>query len=170
MTLDLEIRPITLKDTDARHRFWIQLSDEQIGMVHEPHEIDLHTHETHDKILDFLRNRRGLWLVALNSHEIIGEIDLSIKNLSRIRHIASLTMGVLKANQGQGIGTKLMAKSLEWAAAQQLKRIELYVFASNIKAQNLYKKYGFVLEGVRKNFLKISENSYEDDFLMAKYL
>jgi ribosomal-protein-alanine N-acetyltransferase len=165
------IRLITINDTDARHRFWVELSYEQTGMVHTYDETDLHRHETHDKIRDFLHSNRGLWLVAFNNNdEIIGEIDITVKNLVRVKHVGVLTVGILKQYQSQGLGSALMNEALAWAKSSGLRRLELFVFASNEKAQNLYKKFGFTHEGTRKNFLRHGENNFEDDFLMAAYI
>jgi ribosomal protein S18 acetylase RimI-like enzyme len=168
--MNFVIRPITLKDCDARHRFWVELSFEQSGMVHTADETDLHTHETYDKIQDFLRSRRGLWLIALHNNQVVGEIDISVKPFVRIKHCGLLTIGVIKAYQDRGLGSKLMEEALLWAKKEGLKRIELYVFDSNKKAQNLYKKYNFIVEGRRKFFLYHGDNNYEDDLLMALYL
>jgi len=164
------LKHIGVKDIHARHNFWVGLQFEQTGIVHTSDEIEVHTHETHDKIHDFLRMRRGLWLVAVNNkQEIIGEVDIIIKNLARIKHVGLLSIGVQKSYQGLGLGSALLSHALLWAQAQGLKRVELNVFASNKAALGLYKKYGFVVEGQRKNYLRHDENIFEDDFLMAAY-
>jgi ribosomal protein S18 acetylase RimI-like enzyme len=168
---NIQLRPIGLKDTHARHSFWVELSFEQKGMVHTSEEIEIHTHETHDKIQAFLHMHKGLWLVALNDRqEIIGELDILVKNLARIKHVGVLTMGILKAYQGLGLGSALLNEALRWAHVQKLKRIELNVFESNTAALGLYKKHGFIIEGKRKNFLRHSQDIFEDDFLMALLL
>lgn len=165
------LRKIMLSDDQERHQFFVELSMAQTGMVHTIDEIDIHTYETHDKIHDFLKNKRGLWLVALNGQKkIVGEIDILVKDLARIRHNGSLTVGVLPAFQGQGLGTLMMERALLWAREQQLSRIELSVFYGNTKAQKLYEKFGFVIEGQRKNFLRHQDGTFEDDLMMAKYL
>lgn len=164
------LRHISLKDINTRHNFWVELQYEQSGIVQTCDEIEVHTHETHDKVQDFLRMHRGLWLVALNNkHEIIGEVDIIIKNLARIKHVGVLTIGILKAYQSLGLGSALLTHALLWAKTQGLKRVELSVFASNKKALGLYKKHGFVIEGQRKNYLYHGDEIYEDDFLMATY-
>lgn len=167
----ITLRPISMKDVNERHEFFVNLSIAQTGMVHTVDEIDIHTHETHDKIHDFLKNRRGLWLLAINKKgKVVGEVDIFVKHLARIRHNGLLTIGVLPAYQSQGLGTILMDHALLWAKEHGLLRIELAVFASNARARDLYKKFGFVVEGTRKDFLCHGDKSFEDDLLMAKYL
>lgn len=166
----VHLRKITLNDVEQRHEFFVNLSMAQAGMVHTIDEIDIHTHETYDKIHDFIKNRRGLWLVAISQqNNIIGEIDILVKNLSRIRHNGQLTIGILPTYCGLGLGTSLMEQALLWAQQQQLLRIELSVFSTNLRAQKLYKKFGFIIEGVRKNYLRHEDGSFEDDLMMAKY-
>lgn len=165
------VRTILFTDVNERHEFFVKLSMAQAGMVNTIDEIEIHTYETHDKINDFLRNRRGLWLVALSPQKkIIGEIDITVKNFARIKHNGNLTIGILPEYQGQGLGTLLMDHALAWASEQKLLRIELSVFNGNQPAKALYEKYGFVVEGVRKNFLRQDDGVFDDDILMAKYL
>lgn len=167
----LTLRPVTLADSSARHRFFVELSLEQTGIVHTPDEIDFHTQESEEHIGDFLRNKRGLWLVAVDSQgEIVGEVDILVKNLERVRHVGVLTVGVLKHHQRLGLASALLTEALNWSRQNGLLRIELSVFAKNAAALALYNKHGFVVEGIRKNFLRRGPSEYEDDVLMAKYL
>lgn len=165
------IRSITRQDALARHEFFCELSRAQVGMLHSVDEIDEDYRESLEQIDDFFYMRRGLWLIAENEWgEIIGEIDITIKPWRRIRHVGSLTMGVAPKMQGQGLGSLLIEESFKWARAQGLTRIELYTFSSNIKAQNIYIKHGFIKEGIRKNYIRLEDGNYEDDYLFAKHL
>lgn len=165
------VRNILFTDVNERHEFFVKLSLAQTGMVNTIDEIEIHTYETHDKINDFIRNKRGLWLVALSPlKKIVGEIDITIKNFARIKHNGMLTIGILPEYQNQGLGSLFMDQALKFAHERELRRIELSVFASNQPALALYKKYGFVVEGLRKNFLRRDDGSFEDDVIMAKYL
>lgn len=166
----LEVRPITKKDADLRHPFFAELTINQEGMVHKPEELGLFHSETYDKILDFLCNHRGLWLIALCENKVVGEIDITVKDMARVKHVGQLTIGVLPEFHGRGIGSVLMKEALDWCTEQGIKRIELFVFRNNEKAIKLYEKFGFVVEGVRKNYLRHDDGTFEDDFLMAKYL
>jgi ribosomal protein S18 acetylase RimI-like enzyme len=165
------IRSVVEKDASERHHFFVHLSMAQIGVVHTVDETTLHTEESEQQIKDFLRNHRGLWLVAVDEHhKIVGEIDITVKNLDRIRHNGFLTMGILPEYQGLGLGTAMMKEAISWAIEHKLLRIELSVFKNNLKARKLYTNYGFVIEGLRKNYLKNEDGSFEDDCMMAKYL
>ena len=57
-------------------------------------------------------------------------------------------MSVARPWRGQGIGTLLMARAVDWARASGVvRRIELKVFVRNVRAIHLYEKFGFVVEG-----------------------
>jgi RimJ/RimL family protein N-acetyltransferase len=165
----VQVRGILFTDVNERHEFFVKLSMAQAGMVHTIDEIEIHTHETHDKIYDFLRNKRGLWLVAVDTNKkIVGEVDITVKNLARIKHNGMLTVGILPEHQGQGLGSLLLEQAFLWAGAHNLLRIELSVFADNEPAKRLYEKFGFVVEGVRKNFLRLDDTTFVDDLIMTK--
>ncbi|MGC8992263.1 MAG: GNAT family N-acetyltransferase, partial [Thermoplasmata archaeon] len=69
----------------------------------------------------------------------------------------------------EGIGSALMEESIKWAKEQNIEKITLEVFSTNTNAIELYKKFGFEIEGIRKKQFKILGN-YVDDVLMAKFL
>ncbi len=70
----------------------------------------------------------------------------------------------------KGFGNKLIQEIILFAKNKNKKRIELTVASTNINAINLYKKNGFVQEGILKYYTHlISENKYVDEIAMAYY-
>ena len=65
----------------------------------------------------------------------------------------------------KGVGSKLISHTVEYAKNNGLSFISLEVRESNINAQSLYKKFGFVVEGRRKNFYK---DPAEDALIFTK--
>lgn len=169
--IPVTIRPIKRSDASFRHAFFVELSLWQTGMVHTADEIDYHVVESQEKIDDFLKNQRGLWLIALDDNaRFIGEVDILVKKLKRVQHVGQLSIGVLKNFNNLGLGSFLMEEAIGWAKREGLLRLELTVFKSNINAQNLYKKYGFNIEGTRQKYLRHKDGRFEDDLLMALLL
>lgn len=70
--------------------------------------------------------------------------------------------------QGKGVGTKLMEAIIDVADNWlMLVRVELTVFTDNEKAINLYKKFNFEVEGLKKK-AAIRNGEYVDEFIMAR--
>ena len=90
-------------------------------------------------------------------------------NLKRIRHGAYIVIGILKVHQNKGIGSALFDKLTEWAENNAIKRLELTVMTHNHAGINLYKKYGFEIEGIKKCAMFVN-NVYVDEYYMAKIL
>ncbi|MCU7497541.1 MAG: GNAT family N-acetyltransferase, partial [Ignavibacteria bacterium] len=90
-------------------------------------------------------------LVAETDGKVIGMIGLHVFKNARQRHIASLGMMVRTEYQGKGIGKKLMESILDLADNWlMLVRIELDVTEDNERAVNLYRSFGFEIEGKKK--------------------
>ncbi|MDP3560972.1 MAG: GNAT family N-acetyltransferase [Legionellaceae bacterium] len=122
-------------------------------------------HTTRDFVLN---NISGNWpqVVAISEGELIGWCDITALDRPVFAHIGSLGMGVLAAYRGQGIGKALISAALQKARAKGLTRIELTVRENNKAAIALYKKFGFVAEGIHKNGVCI-DGQYENHIFMA---
>ena len=99
---------------------------------------------------------------------IIGTAGLHIMHNSRLRHSASMGIMVHKDFQNKGVGTKLMEAIIDIADNWlMLVRVELGVFADNEKAINLYKKFNFEMEGLKKK-AAIRNGVYVDELIMGR--
>lgn len=76
-------------------------------------------------------------------------------------HITNIA--VLPEYRGKKIGEQLLMKMIETMMVKGAKRATLEVRVSNIVAQNLYRKFGFVNGGIRKGYY--SDNQ-EDALVM----
>ena len=75
-----------------------------------------------------------------------------------------MNIAVKKSKRHRKIATKLFFAVLEYAKIENICRIILEVRQSNDEAIALYKKFGFEVDGVRKNYYK---NPKEDAILMS---
>ena len=66
---------------------------------------------------------------------------------------------VKKSKRNEGIGSKLLNKILEIAAAKNAKTITLEVNEKNLPAIKLYQKFGFEKVGLRKKYYYNTENA-----------
>ena len=66
------------------------------------------------------------------------------------RHgFGDIGMAVAREWRGRGVGSALLAASIEWARERGLHKLTLGVFAQNAAAIALYRKFGFLEEGRR---------------------
>jgi len=78
-------------------------------------------------------------------------------------------MGVLDGYRGQGLGERLIRAALDAAREAGFERISLSVYARNTRAAALYRKVGFVVEGVRVRGKKL-DGEYDDVHIMGLIL
>jgi L-phenylalanine/L-methionine N-acetyltransferase len=91
-------------------------------------------------------------LVADHSGRLIGMTTLHQEQHPRLAHSAGLGMAILPEYWGLGIGSRLMAALLDLADNWLgLRRVELEVNTDNPAAIHLYQKFGFVIEGTKRN-------------------
>ena len=86
----------------------------------------------------------------------------------RRRHAMTLGISVLPEAQGQGVGLALMQALCDWADRWgQVLRLELSVFADNQRAIALYRRCGFVQEGLHIGYA-LRDGQYVDSLSMAR--
>jgi putative acetyltransferase len=110
-----------------------------------------------------------LHLLALAEGIVVGSAGLqSLAWTPRRRHVAGLGISVAAAWQGKGVGDELMRRLLEWADSWAgYLRIELTVYVDNARAIALYRKHGFVEEGVNRAHA-LRDGVYVDSLMMAR--
>jgi len=106
--------------------------------------------------------------VAVEQDKIVGWCDITPGSQGEA-HVGKLGMGVLKSHRGQGLGRKLLEATLAKTRRQAFEKIELSVYSSNAPGLALYRKMGFVEEGVRKR-ARLVDGIYDDIILMALFL
>lgn len=122
----------------------------------------------HRKVqLDHLKDRKSLTLVAEVEGEIVGSLTLWKTGLRKMRHIRELGMLIIDGYREMGIGGALMDYALKWAKRQKnVEKVVLGVFSTNKRAIRLYKKFGFIVEGIIKR-QHILKGKYADEIRMA---
>ncbi|MDM5337416.1 GNAT family N-acetyltransferase [Fictibacillus enclensis] len=111
-----------------------------------------------------------LFLVADVDGRIAGFARCEGSPLRRLSHKVEFGVCVLKEFWGYGIGKMLLQETINWADAQDIKKISLSVLETNTKAIALYEKLGFETEGVLKYDKRLSDGNYYNTILMGKLL
>lgn len=73
----------------------------------------------------------------------------------------------VKSERGQGIGTALIQKAIEWAENNNLKGLALEVQDNNLLACRFYAECGFVIDTVNTMLYR---NINNDEFVVFWYL
>ena len=110
--------------------------------------------------------QRNPHVVALIAGKVVGWCDICPIGRPVYAHGGVLGMGILAEHRGRGIGEALMRSALEQARTRGLTRIELTVRADNERAIALYRKIGFLDEGVKRKAIRV-DGRYIDVVCMA---
>jgi len=85
--------------------------------------------------------------VASHAGEVVGWCEVVRLSKPLFQHVGIFEAGLLPEWRGQGIGQSLITTTLDAAFERGFVRIELTVFANNLRAIALYEKMGFSKEG-----------------------
>lgn len=106
-------------------------------------------------------------LVLVDGDAVVGWCNIFPAGRPVQSHVGLVAMGLRPDWRDKGWGTKLMRQSLAAADAYGFTRIELTVYAQNPRAQALYRKLGFVQEGVKRRSV-IIDDVVHDEIMMAR--
>jgi len=92
-------------------------------------------------------NTDKLWLLVKDGEEAVGLLIAGVHTdspLFKYRHwIEVEALYVAESQRGSGIAHRLLNRAYTWAEDKGLSRVQLYVTASNIRAQSVYNEQGF---------------------------
>ncbi|MGY0694343.1 N-acetyltransferase family protein [Virgibacillus sp. FSP13] len=163
------IREVKEHDKEALLQLIKQVDSESKYMLHDANERKTTEESLKKMIATFTNEHNSIILVAEESDKLVGYFLVVGGKVNRTRHSAYLVIGILREQRGKGIGTAFFTKAEKWAREHGLHRLELTVVIENDAAIRLYKKAGFVIEGVKKHSLCI-EGVFKDEYYMAKLL
>ncbi|WP_106495049.1 GNAT family N-acetyltransferase [Lentibacillus sp. Marseille-P4043] len=163
------IREVKEHDAEALLQLIKQVDSESAYMLHDPNERTTTVESLRKMITTFAKEHNSIILVAEEDGQLAGYFLAVGGKVNRTRHSAYLVIGILREHRGTGIGTAFFTKAEKWAWEHGLHRLELTAVIENEAAVGLYKKAGFVIEGVKKHSLCI-EGTFKDEYYMAKLL
>jgi ribosomal protein S18 acetylase RimI-like enzyme len=142
----------------------------RVDTPYAPDEFNPSVERIRDRIIEVRSSDNSLFLVAQAGRNMVGALTCGGGTLKADRHMTALGVYVAKPWREQGIGSALMEQALEWAKVSPVvERVELEVFAQNVRAIHLYEKYGFEHEG-RKRRLYYQNGEPMDMLMMALLL
>ena len=165
----MEIRQAKLGDETNLVSLFSLLDQETNFMLMETGERKTTIEKQAEIIKEFTKSNTRVLFVASEGKQIVGFLGGTSGSATRERHTIHIAMGVLASYWGKSIGTELLQAMFTWSTDNHFHRIELTVMEANKRANALYKKSGFEIEGVRKDSLKVDGN-YVNEFYMAKLI
>lgn len=108
-----------------------------------------------------LENALSLWLVAVEDGAVAGYVG----SQSVLGEADMMNLAVSPDFRQQGIGEKLVRALVSELRDAGVQSLTLEVRASNLAAQGLYEKLGFLQTGCRRNYYK---NPKEDALILRK--
>jgi ribosomal protein S18 acetylase RimI-like enzyme len=136
------IRKIRESDAEQFLNLCQKLDDETRFMLLESGERTTTIEEQRDQVESLLKQENQTIFVAEHDNQIVGYLAAYGGDFKRNRHSAYLTIGILSAFTGQGIGTQLLRALEEWAQQHHIHRLELTVMTHNKAGIALYRKQG----------------------------
>lgn len=109
-----------------------------------------------------LNNDTSLFWVATENNDVIGYIGMSVV----IDEGYIFNVAVSETHRKKGVGSALINELVTYGKKNNLCFITLEVRESNMNAQSLYSKFGFIKVGERKNYYSEPK---ENAILLTKY-
>lgn len=164
------LRCPTKSDAAELSKLRVKIDGETENLDREPGE-GLLTPEDFEKLIyeDSIAEKT-LFLVAEVESKIVGFTRCEGNKLSRFRHKSEFGICISKDYWGYGIGRTLLENILKWADTTGIEKISLTVVQANRKAIELYKRYGFVEEGLIIKDRIHKDGNYYNTVIMGRFL
>jgi ribosomal protein S18 acetylase RimI-like enzyme len=110
----------------------------------------------------------GLRVVAERHGEVAGFLKLDPGRYVSVSRTARMQLVVRRDVQGKGIGQELLRAAISWAEGGAVDRIEVFVRETNVRALDLYKRFGFVEEGRLRQRVRLPDGRRVDDVVLGR--
>jgi ribosomal protein S18 acetylase RimI-like enzyme len=107
-----------------------------------------------------------VFFVATVDGEVVGWSHLDLPQLEKLQSTAQLTVGVRGDVQGNGVGSKLLERALDWAEANGYRKVYNSVPTTNDRAIAFLEHRGWDTEGVRTDHYTIGDE-HVDEVMLA---
>ena len=169
MMTQVTLRKIHPEDASGFSALHKTLAEETHFMLLEPEAVREDLQAQTQWITGCVESETRDIFVALAGESIVGFLDIRGGGFRRNRHKAGLSIGIMRAYWGQGLGTRLIETAISWLRARNGTRLELTVQCANERAVELYQKCGFEIEGVQRDALCI-DGEFVDEYFMGLLL
>lgn len=164
------VREIVEDDAEAFLMMQCQLDGETDFMLMAPGERKTTAVRQKQIIQNLISDERSMIWLLDDGQQIAGALSLKAMGPMKIRHTGLIVVGIRLAYRGQGWGSALFDRMLGWAPNHGFHRLELTVMTENRAALSLYLKFGFLVEGLRRDSIRQPNGRWVDEYMMAKLI
>jgi L-amino acid N-acyltransferase YncA len=144
----MQIRPAEDGDRRAIAELYAAVAEERDGIAAEP-PVDVERRAASLQL-------EGTFVAVDNG--IVGVLSVEPTRFG----FGELGMFVARDRRHRGVGSALLTAAIEWSRARGLHKLSLGVFPHNEAALGLYRKFGFVDEGLRVKHIRRSSGELWD--------
>ena len=171
MEYDLLIREAEVEDATELIALLDQIGHESSFTSLDENGIAMSESEMQRFINKQAQSDNQITLVAYLNEELAAVINITADQRPRVRHIGDIFLGIKKAYWGNGLGSILMEEAIEWAqSSESIRRLQLTVQKRNLAAVHLYKKMGFIIEGLQERGACIEGGEFLDVYQMGRLI
>jgi len=125
-------------------------------------QIGISVAQEEEFITNTLNKKNALFIIAEVNRKIVGNLNFSGGPRQRNAHAGEFGVSVLKKYWGNGIGEELIKYLIKWSKDSGIiRKINLRVRTDNTRGVCLYKKLGFLEEGIIKRDFLINGEFYD---------
>ena len=163
----IEIEPATTDDSQELFDLFQEVLAEECFFASLV-EDNTRTEQIEKELLQNIEQSDYIALVAKCQNMIVGSLYLVGGRLLRTSHVVELEMKITKQFRGLGIGKRILNIAIYLARQKtHISKIKLSVVEHNKGAVALYKKLGFVQEGVLHREFREITGEYRDIICMG---
>ena len=164
--------PLPEQDAEDMCRYLVDTASETPYLLNYPEEWDgLTVAWEREKLQRFLEDPNVLMLVAEVDGRIAGNSQVAFKSRIKMRHRASVAIGLRQAYWNLGIGTAMFRELIETARQREgVLQLELEFIEGNSRARALYEKMGFRIVAIKPNNIRLKDGTLLNEYEMVKVL
>jgi RimJ/RimL family protein N-acetyltransferase len=168
------VRPLEARDIEQCIEVRVAVVDEEIWLGTEPPlDVDRCRSQLEENLV--LDDRRCLVAVVADStggagtaadEQVVGWLTIYRETIG----VADIGMQIVDGWRGRGVGRLLIEAAVEWAREVGVHKVCLQVWPHNTAARALYRRTGFVEEGVLRRHYRRRDGSLWDAVAMGLVL
>lgn len=158
------------QDASAMMNFLKICSSETPFILRYPEEC-VETNEQESAYLTNINDSdTGIMIVCVIDGEIAGNCQIAFQKRLKIKHRASVAIGIIRKYWAIGIGTAMFKEMIQIARQRGIFQLELEYIEGNDRARGLYEKMGFQVVAEKPDAIRLKDGTMLKEFSMVKKL